>query len=426
MYSPIFRNVFLCLSCSVGLPSVASAEPGPGDVYREYIFTNSYGDAGGSIRVGGKRGESYSDRGADFGYINTPIAFGHKIDLEHAISAEVIVEKIQSHNGTKGLAIQFNDRDWIALPPPEALPDPKADYYHHTCIVAPVPLSQVDAGIDNAFRLRVSPEHPWNWPQHLVYGVHLRVYYDAEKKSHASATINSHASGDVVGRESLLSVEFDAQPRRIDRVDFVGLYENVNWPGDGIYRRWQYFYYRGQFVHHIGSSVVAPFQVTWDTQWLPDQGGPMRIAARIVDDSGLVFMTQSVDDLSLERPGLSVELCKPIDTPDNWVTRGGEFTQKLAVRGDVSKIRAARACWSSWSPGYMNGVYLNDTKLIESQGPRYRYYDHQVDVPDVGCIRSGENAFRTGKTPLHDGKMVHGMEVNWPGIQLLIQYDTTK
>jgi len=29
---------------------------------------------------------------------------------------------------------------------------------------------------------------------------------------------------------------------------------------------------------------------------------------------------------------------------------------------------------------------------------------------------------KTGLTPEHNGQMVHGMEVNWPGIMVLIQY----
>ena len=34
----------------------------------------------------------------------------------------------------------------------------------------------------------------------------------------------------------------------------------------------------------------------------------------------------------------------------------------------------------------------------------------------------GENVLKTGKTPKHNRKMVHGMEVNWPGVMVLIRY----
>jgi hypothetical protein len=65
---------------------------------------------------------------------------------------------------------------------------------------------------------------------------------------------------------------------------------------------------------------------------------------------------------------------------------------------------------------------VNDHKVLDREGPRYAYYAHRVPVSDTDVLRSGENTLRTGKTPLYDGQMVHGMEVNWPGIMVLIQY----
>ncbi|GAB5405867.1 MAG: hypothetical protein Aurels2KO_40980 [Aureliella sp.] len=417
------RTLFFIVAV-LATPSFTVADFEPGDVFREYKYTNTYGDAGGSVRVGGKVGVSYPDRGSDHGYINTPIDLGHDLDLEHAIAAEVVVEKILSHNATTGLAIQFNDEQWTELPPPGAIPKPRADYYHHTCIVAEIPLSSLRKGMANSFRLRVSPSQAWNWPQHLVYGVHLRVYYDASKKPHATGTVLLDNNDHIIGQRGRLRVQIESAPRRVDRIDFLGEYENVNWAGDGVYRRWQYFYYRSKFIHHIGSSVTPPWEVTWNTEWIPDQEKPMRIAARIIDDAGLITITKAVDNVRLVRPNLSVELCKPIDTPDNWVTRNDAYQQPLVVKGDVETITAARLCWSSWSPGYMNGVKLNDSLVVNQEGPKYRYYDHRVPITDLSAIKRGRNIVSTGKTPRYDGKMVHGMEVNWPGIQMLIQRRT--
>ena len=81
-----------------------------------------------------------------------------------------------------------------------------------------------------------------------------------------------------------------------------------------------------------------------------------------------------------------------------------------------------RVGWVSWSPGYMNGIYINNTKVFDSEGPRYAYMAHRVALSNMGTLQSGENILKTGKTPLYDGKMVHGMEVNWPGIMVLVQY----
>ncbi|UCC99299.1 MAG: hypothetical protein JSW66_05315, partial [Phycisphaerales bacterium] len=175
-------------------------------------------------------------------------------------------------------------------------------------------------------------------------------------------------------------------------------------------------------MHHIGSASQLPYELTWDTSWVPDQRQAMQIAARITDDTGMVYLTRAVGDLRLIRAGLSVELCKPYNVPKKWVTRRAEYQERFDVTGSLDKAVAAQLVWSSWSPGYMNGVHINRTKVFDSEGPKYDYHAHRVTVEDVSCFKRGVNVLRTGKTPKINGQMVHGMEVNWPGIMVLIQY----
>lgn len=415
--------VFLFFACA-GLVA-ARAQPAPGDLFREYRYTNVDGDAGGAIRVGGKQGVSYPDRGSDFDYVNDWIDLPDAVDLQDAVRVEVIIEKILSHNGTHGLAIQWNNGQWIEVPEPAAIPEPRRDYYHHACLVVPVPLADVETGEGNRFRLRVSPEQDWKWPQHLIYGVHLRVYYDTKTKDFVHGTLAAPTGGETIGLNVRLAVDITEPIRRVNRVDYVGRYRGVNWEGDGVYRQWHYFYYHGELTHHLGAAFDAPWKQGWDTSWVPDQTEPIEIAAWITDDTGLTLMTAAATDLRLERSGVSVELCEPTDVPANWVTRSGAYKEGVEIHGDLSDATAARMVWSSWSPGYMNGLSVNGTQVINSEGPRYRYFDHRVDLPDVSVLKPGRNVIGTGKTPLHDGKMVHGMEVNWPGIQLLVRYKTT-
>ena len=103
----------------LALPLNALAQPEPGYVFREYRWTNEGGDAGGSLRVGGR-----------FGYDGGPIELRHKIDLDHAIGAEVVVEKLLCHDGTRGLAISWNDHAWIKIPEAEGIPAPQWEYQH--------------------------------------------------------------------------------------------------------------------------------------------------------------------------------------------------------------------------------------------------------------------------------------------------------
>jgi hypothetical protein len=400
-----------CALLTALLALQAAAQPQPGDVFREYAWANPQGNAGGSLRVGGK---------LDYG--GGAIPFPHALDLEHATRAEVVVEKLLCHDGTRGLSIAFNGRAPIVLPEPSGIPTPQWEFQHFTYPVAAVPLEYLKSGDGNTFALRVDPGPPPNWPQNLIYGLQLRIYYDAAKKPHASGRIASPATGATIGREVELRADIARSPSPVARVEYLGLYDGVNWEGDGVYRQWHHIYHKGALTNHLGTAHAAPWKLRWDTSWIPDQREPVQLIARLTDVSGLTFVTDAVTDLKLVRSGLSVELCRPYDLPKKWVTRAGEKSEKFRVEGDLARAAAARLVWSSWSPGYMEGMFLNDVKVFEREGPRYACFWHDVPLTNLGALRPGENTLKTGMTPKYDGKMVHGMEVNWPGVMVLIQY----
>ena len=72
----------------------------------------------------------------------------------------------------------------------------------------------------------------------------------------------------------------------------------------------------------------------------------------------------------------------------------------------------------------MEGIYINGQLVLRREGPRYAYYLHDVSLGDMSVLMPGENLLKTGRTPKQNGKTVHGMEVNWPGIMLLIRYQS--
>jgi hypothetical protein len=386
------------------------AQPQPGDVFREYVWSKEGGDAGGALRVGGR-----------VGYGGGTIALPHQFDLEHATRAEVIIEKLLCHDSTRGLAISVNSNEWLVVPEAPGIPAPQWDYQHHIYPVLPVPLTHLRAA-DNQFRMNVSDEHPWKWPQNLIYGVHFRIHYDAAKKLHPTGRLISPKAGAALGTNVELVAEGSSPNHRISKVDFLGHYEDVNLEGDGEYSQWHYHYVRAVLTNHLGSVAAAPWRLIWDTSWVPDQSNPFRLAARISEETGLTYFTKAVEGLTFRRVGLSVELCKTYDVPRKWVTRSGEKTEKFRVTGDLSKTVAAQLVWVSWSPGYMDGLFLNDRRVFDHEGPRYAPYLHRVPLTDLTVLHPGENTLKTGLTPKHNGQMVHGMEVNWPGIMVLIQY----
>ena len=408
------------------LTSLLFAQPQPGDVFREYCWFKKDGDAGQALRVGGREGTTNWNTQIVNGYWETVnILLPHDIDLEHAIKAEVNIEKILCHDGTYGLAINLNNSDWINIPEAKNIPSLQWLYQHHIYPTVPVPLSDLKQGKKNVFRMRVNANHSWNWPQNLINGVHIRVYYDQTQKPHPTGQIVSLQNGDNVGLDIELKVDASSPNGDISRVDFIGNYRDVNWEGDGIYRQWHYHFFHGELVHHIGSVENPPLNMTWNTEWVPDQDEPMEIAARMSDETGMITFSESIQDLNLVRDGLSVELCEPYRIPQTWVTRKRDFSEKFQVAGDLQKAKACQFVWASWSPGYMYGIYLNNTKVFHREGPTYQYYAHRINIQEISLLKTGENTLKTGMTPLVGGQMVHGMEVEYPGIMVLIQYDTS-
>lgn len=422
---PVLRTASLILN-SLFLCSLLPAEPQPGDVFREYTWAPTTTGAAQGLHVGGNR-KTGSRWGSilveNDNWVSAPIALGRRVNLQGALRLEATIEKVLNHAGTTGLGISLNGGDWIDIPDPATLPQPSQEFQHHVYPTIPLPLDQLRGGPDNSFRLRVSAHHPNFFPVSMIYGVIFRVYHDPTRVDAPHGRLLSPGTGDTLGREVELQIEANPGAHRIKQVDYLGLYEGVNWRGDGVYRQWQYHFLRGEIIHHLGSTRSRPYSLTWDTAWVPDQPGPVALAARIVDDSNLIYMTEAVTDLRLERPNLSVELCKPSDVSPRWTTSRASHQESFTVKGNLDHARRARLVWSSWSPGYMNGVFINDVKVFDREGPLYNYYDHEVEVSDLSMFKSGKNVLRTGMSERPDGKGVHGMEVNWPGIMVLIQYE---
>ena len=407
---PIIPTI-LTITCSL-MFSFAYSQPQPGDVFREYKWYNGYGDSGQALRVGGKQ---------DYGGYD--VKFPRSIDLVQATRAEIIVEKILCHTGTHGLSVSLNNNDWIAVPESDSIPYPQWNYQHHTYPVVKVPLAYLSSGNGNVFRLKVDTDSP-DWPQNLIYGFHIRIYYDKDLKSYPHGVISSLQDGDILGDEVSLRVDVTETDTSIVQVDYIGYYEGVNWEGDGQYQQWHCHYFHGDLIHHIGSATTAPYNVIWDIGWLPDQRHPIQIAARITDDTGMIYFTDSVKNLTLGRATYSVELCKPHNVSWGWVTRRDNKSEKFNLSGDLQRAVEARMVWTSWSAGHMNGIYINDSLVFDVEGEPHRYKAHNVDISDfIHVLKQGENKLHTGvKTKDSEGEEIHGMEVQWPGIMILIKY----
>ena len=402
--------LFLCL-----LSVFTLAQPQPGDLFREYTWTTpSESKNSPYLRVGGKMDyEIKTNIYPDLKIEGRNIPFPFYVDLKGAKKAEITVEKVLCHPGTQNLRISLNDHAPLVLPESEYIPEPQNWFMHHFFPTFEIPLNNLSEGTDNYFSLSVDDNI--RWPQNLVYGVTLRIYYsDAASPNEISVRIISNNEQEVVTRLS-------GKLNGISSVDYIARYDGPDSDGDGIYHEWHYRHHRGKILNHAGSSGRKPFEINWPISWIPDQKEPVLLSALVHYNDGKIQMLPETK-LVIKRNSYSVELCKPDSVPQFWVTRKGEHHEIFNIRGPVKNITEARMIFTSWSPGYLNGIYINDFSVFTREGPKYQYMQHEIPVSETGIFKQGGNVLKTGRTPKYNGKMVHGTEIMWPGIMLLVKY----
>jgi hypothetical protein len=392
--------------------AMLSGEPAPGDLFREYAWYCTGCDAGNAWRIGTTR----FAKNAWNGQSTRSIPFD--IDLEHAIRAEIQVEYIECHATTHGYQISVNDKGWIPVPAPDSVPATWTSHQVHYYPTFSVPLDHFASGQGNVYRMKIEGGGGGAGSQVLINGAIVRIYYDATKKTHATATITSPQSGDVLGLSVLMAVRTSGG--NIDKVDYLVNCEDVNWEGDGVYRQWHYVFLHNQIRKHAGTATQGPdYAATWDTEWTPSQTVPFSMAARVIDATGLVLMTDAISDLTFSRKANTVELCRPYNVPTEWVTRRGTKSAKFKVSGDLSKANSAKMVWNSWAGSYCAGVQINGSSAgCGPGGNNYATGYHEQTISDLSMFKTGENTVSTTGTSGNK----HGMEVNYPGMQILIKY----
>jgi hypothetical protein len=327
------------------------------------------------------------------------------------------------HGDTEGLRVSINGKDPLRLPEALHIPKPQSAYAHHFNAIVPLELKNLKHGSGNSFLFEVDTAGHW-WPQNLVYGMILRVYYESEVLEQRGKIIQPEP-GEVLGLENQIEVALPSG-QKAKQIDLVAYYDGPDMEGDGLYQQWHYSYHKCQIYNHIGTISKPSGKFIWNTEWIPDQEDGIKLSAMIHTDCGYIYMSEAIQDLELNRPGISVELCKPYMRPKGWFTRNGEYSERFQIKGDLEKVTEAKMVFRTWSPGYFNGIYINDFLVFKKEGPKYAYFEHDIPVKELYSLKKGENILKTGLTPLYPEGMVHGVEVQWPGVMLLIKYNTVE
>ncbi len=389
----------------------ATVGPRPGDVFREYHWSSK----GPKFVSGDSKNPRYTHKGKTFGV-------SMDIDLEDATKAEVVVEHWSGHFATSGKAIQFNKGAWLELPMPKGSPGLPERYV--AIINQPaidVPLATLRDGV-NKITFRCGPQltRYSAYAAFGVYGITLRIYYDSSRP-HPKGRIISPKAKSSIGDNPKITVQPVVGSAPIARVDVMAEYKDFNWEGDGVFRQWHYEYRFTKLDHHVGTTTSSPYEVTWNTQWVPDQDRPIRLMARITDTDGLTTITPIVDGLRFSRDR-SVRMYKSSKMPEGFRARLGkkEFCQ-IEVKDDLGNARAARMIASTHGPHEEPGIIgLNDHPLATiaptSAGRGVEVYA-EFDVP-LKLIHTGENTFYA----MSETK-AHPLAIMWPGPVLLIEFD---
>lgn len=405
------------------------ADPQPGDIYREYSRHN-----------GGDRDWRVTDADAIIAfprakkYLPNPILTLEVNDLEHAIRAELLIDRWGGHRGTINKRIRFNQKSWVTIPEIANVPKgvrPEQLMFQDNPIIE-IPLQDIVEG-SNTFEGDCDEEGGFGWGQWGLYSVILRVYYDAAKKAdHCSinAAIVTPATGDTIFDSPNVVVECDGK-NGIARIDILAHGYNYDFDGDGQFADWQESHFqlvRGQsndIRNHVGTLWSQPYETIWNTRWLPDQAPEsVELIARVQDAFGYWTVTEPVERLTLQRTDTSVQLYEAVNVPEDFDVRVDETKScVLPIPGDHNLSNAVEAALHvrTWhgSTHEHSPIRLNDFAFPASG--KNHHFDYDLVAVPTSCLMSGDNTFT-----IHSETEHHMLEVLWPGPALVVRYETSR
>jgi hypothetical protein len=412
---------------------VVFTQPQPGDIYREYsrVMETSTDD----WRV---TDPNASHPGAA-AFIPNPVLAIDIDDLQGAVRAELLIAMWGGHIGTTGKMVRFNGNSWITIPElntTNGIPPGSDGQCHQSEQMngVVIPIGHLVQGT-NYFEGTSADQscNGFGWGQWGWYGIILRVYY-GPSKPHPTGQITSPASRGTMSEYPVVSASVSAG---VDRVDFLAYYEGYDTDGDGIFTEYHHDYHRlrtESFMsirNHVGTATGAPFQVVWNTQWVPDQpAGGIKILARMRDNTGMWYVTPEVTQLSLLRTGSSVRFYKPMNVPENfWVqsfagdTKSSNFDIPAGTNlGDAVAARLLARTWNGINefavePGFDSHwrKVNNWTAPVFGVGHYYSY--DTVVVPTSDLIVGSNTVEFHANTEAH-----HGIEIMWPGPGMSVAY----
>ncbi len=407
----------LILACLISLKVVAQNGPQPGDIYREYAVNLRSGD---NWRVTDPKA---TNPGAA-AFLPNPTLSISIDDMDQAVRAEVLMDIWGGHPGTSGKKFRFNANDWMDIPHVPTLESRPKCYMTEYNVILDLPLEYLQEGA-NTFDGTSGGQicNNFNWGQWGWYVMMVRVYYHPDK-AHTIGQIIQPASGDTIRDDSDINVA-PADSGSVSLIQILGHYYGYDENGDGIYKDWHRAYHGKDITGHIGTIEASPFQQRWNTRYVPDQEArAVSLMARIKDTSGIWFVSDIVDSISLQRPdSLKVHMYTPVGvTQDFWV-RAGNTKQCYIHIDTLDQGMEARLYHRTWNAGDDEAAGGSIDKPLLVNEHSYKCYgnNHFFALSSVplafGDLKSGLNDIAYTSDTQH-----HGIEVLWPGPAIVIRF----
>lgn len=394
--------------------------PLPGDVYKEYAVNLKVGN---NWRVT----DPTVTRDDALVFLPNPVLSISIDDLEGAVRAEALMDIWGGHVGTTGKKFRFNNNEWLDVPSLSTTPDGQSPdcYLSQYNIIVDLPLSNIIEGT-NTFEGNSGGQlcQSFNWGQWGWYVMIVRVYYSTEKL-HTEAAISSISNGSELSENPELILSSN-NPEDIQEVQYIAKYKGYDENGDGIYYDWHWAYHSTLLSDHVGTSKTAPFNVTWNTEWVPDQeADSISIMARVKDKNGVWFVTDSIYNLSLVREaGKSVKMYTARDLPIGFSVRNNKKKECYTDINSLDNAVTAKLFHRTWNAaddhaasGTLTHPLFVNENIFKCYGKNHFYALSSADIP-IAELKAGQNTMAYKSTTLE-----HGIEVLWPGPALIVKYD---
>jgi hypothetical protein len=408
---------YLLLLCLIAVKGLAQQGPRPGDIYREYAVNLRTED---NWRV---TDPNASNPGAAE-FLPNPVLSMQIDDLDKAVRAEVLMDIWGGHPGTSGKKFRFNANPWMDIPRVPTLVISSQCYMKQYNVILDLPLEYLHEG-ENTFEGTSGGQvcGNFNWGQWGWYVMMVRVYYQPEK-AHTAGQISYPLSEDIITDDPLIEVE-TADSGAVSSIQILGHYYGYDEDGDGYYRDWHRAYHDTEITGHIGTLKEAPFQHTWNTRYIPDQDtGSISLMARVQDTSGIWFVADIVNGITLQRPdSLSVRMHKAYDVQERFWVRAGQSKHCYINLSDPEQAMEAYLYHRTWNAGDDEVAGGTIEKPLRVNGHAYKCYgkNHRYALSAVqiatGDLKEGANKIAYASNTVH-----HGIEILWPGPALVVRY----